>query len=370
MRRISLPLIVVPLLAGCAGNDRLDDRKGVAVEDVLRRVKAEIGLFQNHERAYILEPPLADACKGYVNFYIPKVTMTLSVALTTTTGGTATLGPPLPTDAKLGLSVGGSRQNKQTQTLTFTEFPIEPLPSASDRDDMQELVDHRVPTPMTDSLDGLRNAVLHQSDHGPCLDLRQGDDDPKNSVSFAIDIDDKNNGGLNFAYTMFSLGGTRSAENDNSDRIEISFAPYLNPEPGTDEPKHAAGRRLHKARPSRVGERVAQGTRVAFRDLAYGARVYDVQAVSTAPEPAPAAAPPTGRHVKPPLPPIGRAREGGMTLNKSALSGGTVSHTEAAPAGKRTPRPGPVGPHPERGRPTSGAAVDRVPLPPAASDAR
>lgn len=236
-----IALVCLPLaLAGCAGSNRLDDTQGVAVEDVLRRIKAEVGLFQVHEAAYIKQPALPNACKGYVNFYIPKVTMTLSTILTTTTGGTATLGPPLPGSYKLGLSGGASKQNKQTQTITFSEFPIEPLPPAAIHGDMDELVKDNIPTPLTNALDGLRFAILDQSDHGPCFDLRQGDDDPKNTISFTIDVDSKNNIGLGFTYTMFSLGGTRSGENDYSNKIEISFAPYLNPlPPGGGHPKPA-----------------------------------------------------------------------------------------------------------------------------------
>lgn len=335
------------LLAGCAGSNPLDDTEGVAVEDVLRRVKAEIGLFQSHERAYILQPPLRNACKGYVNFFVPKVKMTLSVVLTTSTGGAATLGAPPLGDAKLGLSVGGNVQGKQTQTLEFTEFPIEPLPPEAVEDDMEELQAKKTPTPMTNALDGLRNAVLAQSGHGPCLDLRQGDADPKNNVSFAIDVDRKNNGGLNFAYTMFSIGATRSGENDYSNKIEISFAPYLNPKSPTEAVKPSKGSHPRKPRPGPVGRGAGRGLTDGSGPGPLGPSSERGSTIGLF-----SSHVPPSIDEKPPKGPRGNHPERGRHSSEDAVS-----------AGDGKPRPGPIGLYPEHARPADGSDADPSPPP-------
>lgn len=219
------PLVLIPfLLASCAGQNQLSRPDGVALEDVVQRIKTEVGLFEREEQLHINDPPLNNACHGYVNLHITKVQMTLSAALVTTTTGSVKVGIPLATPAKLGLSAGATRTVKNSETLVFTAYTNGPL---NDPGFDKFAASLTTDTPISKTLIQLRKALLVQSDHGPCFALRQGDADPGNTISFTIDIDNKGTGGVDFSYALFSASASQSGDNDYTNKIEISFSPYL-----------------------------------------------------------------------------------------------------------------------------------------------
>jgi len=226
----------------------------VSVDDVLARVKVEVGLYHQYEIEHAKDKPLADACKGYVNLQITKVQMTLTTMKLATNEVDPKIGFPLPTGFTLGISASGSAAKKGTQTMTFAMFPL-----AEQTDKQEFAVDvsalKDTPTPLRDALIGLREALLRQSDRKPCFQYRVDDSDVKNTVSFLMDIEHKGSIGINFAYTIFGITGSHSVDNDYSNKIEITFEPYLNPLGKDGKPPKAP----KPPRPPYTGEGFTQG---------------------------------------------------------------------------------------------------------------
>ncbi|WP_434112036.1 hypothetical protein [Paraburkholderia caffeinilytica] len=226
-------LVLVPILvAACTPPpSQVADANGVALEDVIKRVKLEVGLYQDYEIKHRADLPKGNACNGYVNFHITKVQMTLQTMRMVDLAASASIGPPLPTGYKLGLSAGGHHISKNTQTLSLSVFPIERAGQMSAKELSDDFVAINKDAPLAEALIGARQAVLNQSGTLPCYHLRP---DPKpvgNTISFIMDIETKGQVGIDFTYAILSVSGSRATDNDNNNKIEITFEPYLDPQP-------------------------------------------------------------------------------------------------------------------------------------------
>ncbi|VWB32652.1 hypothetical protein BLA6993_01412 [Burkholderia lata] len=194
----------------------------VNLEDVLSRVKIELGMYEQYEVKHANDAPLHNACRGYVNFHVTSAQVTLSVVHTSKTEVDPKLTLPVPLPATLSVSATGSLTRKGTQTLALNVYPaadtgITPLSPTTD-------------TPLADALIGLREAMLKESARKPCVYLRQDNNAVKNTLSYAMEIDTSVGEGVNFGYTIFGLTGSHSDETDRTNKIEITFEPYLDPD--------------------------------------------------------------------------------------------------------------------------------------------
>jgi len=214
------------LLAGCSVFSPTPNT--VNLETVLARIKIELGMYEKYELKHAGDGPLNNACGGYVNFHVTSAQLTLTVAHNTKTEISPKLGLPVPLPATLSVNASGSSTRKGTQTLVLTVYPapdtgFKDLPASTD-------------TPLADALIGLREAMLKESRQRPCVYLRQDNNAVKNTLSFAMEIDTSTSETVNFGYTIFGLTGSHSDETDRTNKIQITFEPYLDPPDAKGKP--------------------------------------------------------------------------------------------------------------------------------------
>ena len=211
------------------------DDSGIDAADVISRIKAEVGLYEIYERGVAKTPALNDACRGFVNFHITKVKMTLTTMASATVEADPKLTLPLTAVPGLTLAVPftSSHATKGTQTLTFIMYPMtddqvkEYKVTPFDPNSAKAL-DKDTRTPLADTMKLLRKTLLEESNNPPCFLARTDNKTAvSNTVSFLMDVDSKGSGGINFSYFIFGLNASRSTEKDNSNQIEITFEPYL-----------------------------------------------------------------------------------------------------------------------------------------------
>lgn len=92
----------------------------VALEDLIRQIKSDIGEYNDYAKAHAGDAPLNTACGGKVNLKITTATINVTTSAKLTEGATAGAEVSPTPFLKLGLSGGVGRELGNSQTLTFT----------------------------------------------------------------------------------------------------------------------------------------------------------------------------------------------------------------------------------------------------------
>jgi hypothetical protein len=119
-------------------------------------------------------------------------------------------------------SVTLSRENKSTETLTFTLFPQADAPLTRMEEPRQPAMFKG--TPISNSLKQLRTSLLAASDSKPCVSFDPGGDKPQdNSYAIGFTVAQTETAGATFKFLVFSVGASESAQAQAANTITVTF---------------------------------------------------------------------------------------------------------------------------------------------------
>lgn len=192
----------------------------VALEDLIRQIKSDIGEYNDYAKAHAGEAPLNNACGGKVNLKITAATVTVTTSAKLTEGATAGAEvSPLPF-LKIGVAGGAGREFGNSQTLSFTVVPV----SSDGNGEAAALAASQESRPRSQLygvLTNLRESLLKASDKTPCL--RFPDEGQDNSIEFGFSATRSQSMGGTINLYIFALGTNRSSERSAAHTIKIAF---------------------------------------------------------------------------------------------------------------------------------------------------
>ena len=233
----ALVLLGIAVLGGCCTTIPQNEGDPATVAEVVAKIKADIGEYQNYDSVASKQPPLHDACGGAVGFYIDNVTVSLTTATDNTLSGAASATLPVGLTT-FGPSVGSSRETKGTQNLTFTLYPKPPEPQPDNKPVKTATIDANL-YPIAASLQHLRDGLLEASKQKPCFSLvplvplpptptadgkpATPPTDKGGTYAFGFIVIKTSTAGTTLKFLVFSLGATNTAQRQAGNTITVTF---------------------------------------------------------------------------------------------------------------------------------------------------
>ncbi|MEO9191859.1 MAG: hypothetical protein ABI224_17910 [Acetobacteraceae bacterium] len=238
-----LPIIA---LAACASNatptpipditqaPKLD---GAPIQNVLTRVKQEVGLFYSDgAKAEQNWPQLLSDLKvtpvcgnGHIAFEITSIKMEFSAVNDATVGGSGGLKipfAPAPAGASVSPALNGSQESVGNIDLVYTYKPLASGPVSTDYDIIRNTA-IILPT-----LDNLRDGLIKATAHRPCFKSLTSTD-PVQTLTFSVDVVKDTKESLGFNFYFVSLSGSNENKNTGKNTITVSYRPI--PFPGGEQ---------------------------------------------------------------------------------------------------------------------------------------
>jgi len=202
---------------------------GEPIDQVLLRVKQEVGLFQSESADW--HAGLQDEFKrlgivprcgnGDINFNVINVKMEFATTLDTTESGQLGLkiqfGPV--GIGSIGPSVKGSYESKGTNTLDYTYYvPSKPVP-------LDQVAVHNIASSavIAPTLSALRDGLVRATAQLPCMS-----NTPKSSndtFTFVVQLTRDINPTVGFNFAILSANAGVNASNNRANTITVTFHP-------------------------------------------------------------------------------------------------------------------------------------------------
>ena len=223
------PIAVVAsaaLLAGCNTIPLRTDGQ-VGVDDVMRRIKAELREYYDYMHAHADDPALKTACAGQIEFKIKSVAVTLSSQSDDTLDVNGSASLPVGAVLTLGPSLDVQNEVKSTKSLKYTFYPVDPGAAPAKITETEW-----VGFPIASSLEQLREALLKASDTTPCeIFSAPAEVGPPakaavpadQTVTFDFTVVHTGKGGANLKFVLFSVGGTGTHQVQSGNNVVVTF---------------------------------------------------------------------------------------------------------------------------------------------------
>ena len=227
------PLILAACLALCTAGSAARAAEalipGEPLDQVLLRVKQEVGLYQNEAAAWHDSLPalfeklgVTPECgSGDINFILKEIKMEFSAVLDRTDKGNIGLKVPFgSTEAGAGASVSGG--SRQTQTLTYTYYVPPSMPA--DPQFKNLIGDQAVILP---TLAALRNSLILATTHRPCMANTPPDRD--NSFTFELELTRSASADVGFTFAILNASASSERQRSSGNTITVTFHPTPTP---------------------------------------------------------------------------------------------------------------------------------------------
>jgi hypothetical protein len=209
---------------------------GEPLDQVLLRVKQEVGLYQTESAAWHDSLPaffqqhnLSPECgSGDINFVLKEIKMEFSAVLDRT--DKANVGLKVPFGLAGGSAgVSGSNETKRTQTLTYTYYV--PPEMQVDPHFKEVIGDEAVILP---TLAALRNSLILATTHRPCMANTPPDRD--NTFTFELELTRAASADVGFTFAIVNAGASSARQGSSGNTITVTFHPTPTPR-GTSAPR-------------------------------------------------------------------------------------------------------------------------------------
>lgn len=220
-------------LAACMNNPAvkpdIPQINGVLMENVLTRVKQEVGLFysdgaftEKNWPQILRDLHVNPVCgNGHIAFQIESVKMDFAVTNDETKSGSAGLKIPFgPSVAggSIGPGVSGSFENTGNIDLVYTYKPLATGPADSDFDII------RKDAVILPALDHLRDALIKGTGQKPCFHSLT-EKDPAQTLTYYVQVVPDSKSSLGFNFYVLSLSASGEIKNTSKNTITVSFRP-------------------------------------------------------------------------------------------------------------------------------------------------
>jgi hypothetical protein len=202
---------------------------GEPLDQVLLRVKQEVGLYQTESAAwhdalpaFFQQHGISPECgSGDINFVLKEIKMEFSAVLDRTDKGTVGLKVPFGlVEASAGAS--GSSETKRTQALTYTYFVPPQMQVDAHFKDL--IGDQAVILP---TLAALRNSLILATTHRPCMANTPPDRD--STFTFELALTRSASADVGFTFAVVSAGGGSARQGSSGNTITVTFHPTPTP---------------------------------------------------------------------------------------------------------------------------------------------
>lgn len=170
---------------------------------------------------------LPNKCGGNVNFNIESLKVTMKVTAISGKEGKAGLSFKLGEAAALDSGVNGALKESNSQILTFTLYPKDGW--KPDKTKAVANITYQ-DFPISYTLASLRKNLLYASYFEPCMTFSNPNNakDVASTFEFGFEVEKKKSDTAGFNLVIFSIGGTKSAQQTFSNTITVSFKSLAN----------------------------------------------------------------------------------------------------------------------------------------------
>ena len=198
---------------------------GEPLDQVLLRVKQEIGLYQNESASWHDSLPalfeklgIKPECgNGDINFVLKEIKMEFSAVLDRT--DKANIGLKVPfASAAAGAGVSGSTATRRSQTLTYSYYVPAQMPA--DPHFKNLIGDQAVILP---TLGALRNSLILATARRPCMMNTPPDRD--NTFTFELELTRAASADVGFTFAIPSAGASSDRQRSSGNTITVTFHP-------------------------------------------------------------------------------------------------------------------------------------------------
>jgi hypothetical protein len=205
------------------------DLAGEPFDQVLLRIKQEVGLFQSQSAAWhadiknrLQKTGITPRCgNGDINFNIRSVKMEFATVLDRKESGEIGLKIPFgPAGANsAGPDFKGSFDTKGTNTLDYTYY-VPPSPGEIDQAASSIIAPAAVIAP---TLAALRDGLVRATAQLPCM--KDTPDDKDNTFTFSVEITRDANPSVGFNFYIVSASAAYDSSRSRSNTITVTFHP-------------------------------------------------------------------------------------------------------------------------------------------------
>jgi hypothetical protein len=198
---------------------------GEPLDQVLLRVKEEVGLYQNESASWhdrlpelVRQRGITPECgSGDINFVLKEIRMEFSAVLDRTDKATIGLKVPFgPVEANAG--AGGNLASRRSQLLTYTYYVPASIPPDPG---FQNLIgDQAVILP---TLSALRDSLILATTHRPCMANTPPDRD--NTFTFGLELTRAANADVGFTFAVVSVDASADRQRSSGNTITVTFHP-------------------------------------------------------------------------------------------------------------------------------------------------
>ena len=220
-------------LAGCSTSVTPSSPQsgGESVDQVLLRIKQEVGTYQTAAQLWRTDPdqdPARPDIAGVVcgdgrsvDFDITKVKLELVAVVDDTDKAGVTLKIPFgPSGVSVGPGFMATREARATQTLDLAIYPNNKKPYIAPEVVLDDAV------PIARALIALRDGLIKAAHNKPCMSLdSQGTDGLENTFKIAFSVKKERNPQLGFGIYVITLAAGTDQASENESTILVSFRP-------------------------------------------------------------------------------------------------------------------------------------------------
>jgi hypothetical protein len=223
------------VLAGCSAHITPGSLQGggESVDQVLLRIKQEVGTYQTAAQLWRTDPeqdPARPDIAGVVcgdgrsvDFDITKVKLELVAVIDDTDKAGVSLKIPFGAS---GLSVGpgflATQEAKATQTLELAIYPNNEKPYIAPEVVLDDAV------PVARALIALRDSLIKAAHNKPCMSLdAKGTDGSDNTFKIAFNVKKERDPQLGFGIYVIALTAGTDQKSENENTVTVSFKPRL-----------------------------------------------------------------------------------------------------------------------------------------------
>ncbi len=200
---------------------------GEPLDQVLLRVKQEVGLYQNESATWHATLPMLfqtlhvkpECGSGDINFELKRITMEFTATLDRTNKTNLGLQVPFgPGGGSIGPGISSSIETKDTERLTYTYYVPAEMPSDPHFKDV--IRDSAVILP---TLTALRNSLVLATTQRPCMmDTPKDKDD---TFTFTVELTRDTNPNIGFNFAVLSAGASTDRQRAGGNTITVTFHP-------------------------------------------------------------------------------------------------------------------------------------------------
>ncbi len=237
MKAIAVLVLPALVLAACSHNtlngattfDNTPRLDGAPIENVLTRVKQEVGLFYSdgakseanwgqHLRDLNVKPVCGN---GHIAFEITSVKMDFNVTTDQTRKAGGGLKIPFGIPAANGSIEPGLNGSNETVGTIDLVYLYKPLANGPATDDYEIIRTNAVILP---ALDSLRDGLIKATGSRPCFHSL-GPTDPDQTLTFSVAVTKDTSESLGFNFAILNMSASNENKNGGTNTITVSYRP-------------------------------------------------------------------------------------------------------------------------------------------------